>query len=96
MMNRMKNFAQDVHDDLIKQKSVKTYFAEKIQNTNPFYLNPVFTIVEDCNSRMTKYYSENFNKLEKSEKVIKIFHLFKKKFSFQKKKMKFFLRFFSK
>lgn len=70
-MSRLKDSASEVHSNLKEKKTVKEYFSEKIQALNPFYLNPVFTVVEDATQKMEKFFIENTKKAEESVKVKK-------------------------
>lgn len=48
----MKGAASEIHSSISEKKSVKEYFADKIETTNPFYLTPVFTVIEDSNMKV--------------------------------------------
>lgn len=45
------------------------YFAEKIGSLNPFYLNPVYTVIENSNGKIEDFYHEFTTQREISAKV---------------------------
>lgn len=66
----MKDSASGVHSDISEKKSVKEYFAERIDSSNPFYLTPVFTVIEDSNTRVQNQFFLMERNNEGSAKVI--------------------------